>query len=144
MLVKGATVLKLGNTWVLVYHIIQWIWLTIHNTTLVIIPKGSLDETTGWTWQWRHNWLDSVSNHQPHHCLLSRLFGCRLKKASKPRVTGLLPVNSPHKWPVTQKMFPFDDVIKEHSATIVILNTDCKHSTKHYTVTFYPKESTTV
>ena len=21
------------------------------------------------------------------------------------------PVNSPHKWPVTQKMFPFDDVI---------------------------------
>ena len=23
------------------------------------------------------------------------------------------PVNSPHKWPVTQKMFPFDDVIME-------------------------------
>ena len=22
-----------------------------------------------------------------------------------------LPVNSPHKWPVAQKMFPFDDVI---------------------------------
>ena len=32
-------------------------------------------------------------------------------------VTGLLrgihrsPVNSPHKWPVARKMFPFDDVI---------------------------------
>ena len=24
------------------------------------------------------------------------------------------PVNSPHKWPVTQKMFPFDDVIMAH------------------------------
>ena len=27
------------------------------------------------------------------------------------------PVNSPHKWPVTRKMFPFDDVIMTHSAT---------------------------
>ena len=28
------------------------------------------------------------------------------------------PVNSPHKWPVTRKMFPFDDVImsKEHTS----------------------------
>ena len=39
------------------------------------------------------------------------------KKISKLRVTGLCagnspgPVNSPHKGPVTQKMFPFDDVI---------------------------------
>ena len=24
------------------------------------------------------------------------------------------PVNSPHKWPVTRKMFPFDDVIMNH------------------------------
>ena len=24
------------------------------------------------------------------------------------------PVNSPHKWPVTRKMFPFDDVIMKH------------------------------
>ena len=23
------------------------------------------------------------------------------------------PVNSPHKWPVTRKMFPFDDIIME-------------------------------
>ena len=37
------------------------------------------------------------------------------RKKSKLRVTGLCagnsPVNSPHKWPVTRKMFPFDDVI---------------------------------
>ena len=44
---------------------------------------------------WRHNGLDSVSNHQPHHCLLSRLFGRRSKKTSKLRVTGLCAWNSP-------------------------------------------------
>ena len=66
---------------------------------------------------WRHNERDGVSNRQPHHCLLNRLFRRRSKKTSKLRVTGLCvgnspgPVNSPHKWPVTRKMFPFDDVI---------------------------------
>ena len=39
--------------------------------------------------RWRHNGHDSVSNHQPHHCLLNGLFGCRSKKTSKIRVTGL-------------------------------------------------------
>ena len=29
------------------------------------------------------------------------------------------PVNSPHKWPVTRKMFPFDDVIMQG---VVMLN----------------------
>ena len=83
----------------------------------------------GWqyreTVQWRYNGRDSISNHQPHHCLLSRLFRRKSKKTSKVRVTcictgnspvtGEFPaqirVNSPHKWPVTRKMFPFDDVI---------------------------------
>ena len=45
--------------------------------------------------QWRHNWSDGVSNHQPHHFLLSRLFGGRSKKTSKLRVTGLCAGNSP-------------------------------------------------
>ena len=66
---------------------------------------------------WRHNDNDGVSNHQPRDCLLNRLFRRRSKKISKLRVTGLCvgnspgPVNSPHKGPVTRKMFPFDDVI---------------------------------
>ena len=66
---------------------------------------------------WRHNDYDGVSNHQPHGCLLNRLFRRRSKKTSKFRVTGLCagnspgPVNSPHKGPVTRKMFPFEDVI---------------------------------
>ena len=66
---------------------------------------------------WRHNDHDGVSNHQPHGCLLNRLFRRRSKKTTKLRVTGLCvgnspgPVNSLHKGPVTQKVFPFDDVI---------------------------------
>ena len=47
------------------------------------------------TLKWPHNGLDGVSNHQPHHCLLSRLFGRRSKKTSKLRVTGLCVGNSP-------------------------------------------------
>ena len=45
------------------------------------------------------------------------MFRRKSKKTSKLRVTGLCVGNSPrtgefpHKWPVTRKMFPFDDVI---------------------------------
>ena len=52
---------------------------------------------------------------QPIAVLLNRLFRRRSKKTPKLRVTGLCvgnspgPVNSPHKWPVTRKMFPFPD-----------------------------------
>ena len=80
-------------------------WLTEHG----LIPLCSL--------QWRHNDHNGVSNHQPHRCLLNGLFRRRSKKTSKLRVTGLCvgnspgPVNSPHKGPVTWKMFPFDDAI---------------------------------
>ena len=50
---------------------------------------------------WRHNDHGGVSNHQPHGCLLNRLFRRRSKKTSKLHVTGLCagkspgPVNSP-------------------------------------------------
>ena len=73
--------------------------------------------------RWRHNDLDGVSNHQPRDCLLNRLFSPRSKKTSKLHVTGLCvwnspgPVNSPHKWPVTRKMLPFDDVIMLYFAS---------------------------
>ena len=45
--------------------------------------------------QWRHNGHDDVSNHQPHDCLLNRLFRRRSKKTSKLRTTGLCQRNSP-------------------------------------------------
>ena len=88
----------------------------------------SLNELTLLAWiykplQWRHNDHDGVSNHQPHGCLLNRLFRRRSKKTSKLCVTGLCvgnspgPVISPHKGPVTLKMFPFDDVIMQFCIT---------------------------
>ena len=76
--------------------------------------------------RWRHNGRDSVSNHQPHGYLLNRLFRRRSKKTSKLRVTGRGPVISPHKWPVTRKMFPFDDFIMGHCPTHPISTTNCK------------------
>ena len=44
---------------------------------------------------WRHNGHDSISNHQPHDCLLNRLFRRRSKKISKLHVTGLCAGNPP-------------------------------------------------
>ena len=45
--------------------------------------------------EWCYNGIDSVSKHQPHDCLLNRLFRRRSNKTSKPRVTGLCEGNSP-------------------------------------------------
>ena len=44
---------------------------------------------------WRNNGRDSVSDHQPHDCLLNRLFRHRSEKTSKLHVTGLCVGNSP-------------------------------------------------
>ena len=70
------------------------------------------------TLQWSHNERDGVSNHQPRDCLLNRLFKAQIirkyqSSASLAFVRGIhrWPVNSPHKEPVTRKMFSFDDVI---------------------------------
>ena len=52
---------------------------------------------------WRHNGRDCVSNLQPRNYLLNGSF--------KENINVPRPVNSTHKWPVTQKMVPFDDVI---------------------------------
>ena len=45
--------------------------------------------------QWRHDKYDGVSNHQPHDCLLNRLFRRRSKKISNLRLTGLCAGLSP-------------------------------------------------
>ena len=57
---------------------------------------------------WRHNGRDSDStvysdaDQRRHHSSASLGFVWGIHRE---------PVNSPHKWPVTWKMFPFDDVI---------------------------------
>ena len=61
--------------------------------------------------------LCSWSSADRLDCFFSRLFKRGSRNTSKLRVTGLCegnhrsPVDSPHKWPVTREMFPFDDVI---------------------------------
>ena len=84
-------------------------WLTVVQTKNKSVHPGIK------ALQWRHNGCDGVSNHKLHNFLPIRLFRRRSKKTAKLRVTGLCarnsPVNSPHKGPVSRKMFPFDDVI---------------------------------
>ena len=71
-------------------------WVSVSSVDILLIGSSH----TANSLHWRHNGRDSVSNYQPHYCLLNRLFRRRSKKT-----------NSPHKWSVTRNMFPFDDVI---------------------------------
>ena len=90
--------------------------------------------------QWRHNGCDSVSNHQPHDCLLNRLYRRRSKKTSKLRVTGLCAGNSP----VTGE-FPAQMAGNAENVSIwwrhhVTLQTyTCRHLTES-NQSFYPSE----
>ena len=69
---------------------------------------------------WRHNGRDSVSNLQPHDCLLNRLFRDRSKKTSKLRVSGLCmgkllgTGEFPAQMASNAEMFPFDDASMHH------------------------------
>ena len=62
------------------------------------------------------------------------------KEISKPRVTGLCDrwlVNSPHKGPITRKMFPFDDVIMwQDSVPVISTMTYCPHVAIRFRITF--------
>ena len=72
----------------------------MRNEIMYVLPRPTtcaLTRVLFWSLplQWRQNGHDSVSNHQPHDCLLNRLFRLRSKKTSKLRVTGLCAGNSP-------------------------------------------------
>ena len=62
----------------------------------------------------------SGADQRKHQSSASLPFGCGIHRG---------PVNSPHKWPVTRKMFPFDDVVMldmiilghQRSATICLI-----------------------
>ena len=72
------------------------------------------------TLQWRHNGRDSVSKTSLTIVYSAVYSDADQRKhqssASLAFVQGIHrgPVNSPHKWPVTRKMFLFDDVIMKH------------------------------
>ena len=79
--------------------------------------SGLVLKQTSWHYNDVINERDGASNHQPHDCLLSRLFRRRSKKTSKLRVTGLCAGNSPVTGEFPAQMasnaetVPFDDVI---------------------------------
>ena len=98
--------MKLDHGWAIASYIKYWMQLRVHALILVNL-RHTMRTPELISLRWHHNGRDCVSNHQPHHCLLNSLFGCRSKKTSKFRVTGLCAGNSPG----TRKMFPFDDVI---------------------------------
>ena len=83
------------------------VWAQHERRRLIITPPLSDWAHNHNALQWRHNGRDGVSNHQPHDCLLNRLFRHRSKKASKLRITGRWPVNSPHKGQWRGKCFHF-------------------------------------
>ena len=103
--------------------------LTIEQSCNAICMLLTVCEMSGGgygTLQWRNNVLASVSNHQPHGCLLKRLFKRRSKKTSKLRVIGLCARNSP----VTQKhrtMTCISFLGQKCSENDDILHTVCKH-----------------
>ena len=90
----------------------QW----VYDVVLLVIP--SLSSLQIWALQWRHNGRDGISNHQPHnyYMVYSNVYSGgdqRKHQCSVSLAFARGPVNSPHKWPVTRKMFPFDDVIMD-------------------------------
>ena len=82
-------------------YILYWISchvlpMRVHGYFVKLIIHGLLcDRAHNCPLRWRHNGRDNVSNHQPHHCLLNRLFRRWSKKTSKLRVTGLCVRKSP-------------------------------------------------
>ena len=82
------------------------------------------------TLRWRHNDHAGVSNHQPHGCLLNRLFRRKSKKTSKLRVTGLCAGNSPGTGEFPAQMASYAENVSiwwrhhESNCTHTVVNTD--------------------
>ena len=100
----------------------------IGSVTLILDCRLASKRNKAWTMRmilgiysgsllWCHNGRDGVSNHQPRDCLLYLHSGADQRKHQSSASLAFLrgihrwPVNSPHKWPVTRKMFLIDDVI---------------------------------
>ena len=88
-------------------------------------PHKSSHHQCPWPWlwgfplQWRHNGRDGVSITSLAIVYSTVYSGADQRKYQSSaslafmRVIHRWAVNSPHKWPVTRKMFPFDDVIMD-------------------------------
>ena len=80
---------KISNSHNLTYIYMNTIHFSMARTN---IPRS---RTSVEALQWRYNVHHGVSNHQPRHCLLDRLFRRRSKKTSKLHDTGFCMGNSP-------------------------------------------------
>ena len=89
-------------------HRLTWtLWSIGHITVCINLaakPVGIHMHMLLFAWMWLCSWSlfsiqlymrTCVSNHQPHHCLLNRLFRRRSKKTSKLGITGFCAGNSP-------------------------------------------------
>ena len=88
--------------------------------------------------QWRHNERDGVSNHRRLDCLLNHSDADQRKLQSSASLIFVIgihrwPVHSSHKWPVTRKMFPFDDVFMLRACFFSHMFTDIK---RHHVITY--------
>ena len=91
-------------------------WTMFLKLEQCILSNGASSHTL----LWRYDELDGVSNHQPHDCLLNRLFGRRSKKTSKLRVTGLCVGNSPGAGEFPAQMASYEENVSiwwRHHAT---------------------------
>ena len=98
MLIQLFSVVKDASGININYRCVQWICMdSCWRVVFILTPQtyGCCRGCIPWSLLWRHNWCDGVSNHQPHDCLLNRLFRRRSKKTSKLRVTGFCAGNSP-------------------------------------------------
>ena len=86
----GGLIMRYHQFFAVYRMIIVWVIIT-----RVLWSRCSSIPHPHWSLRWRHNEHDGVSNHQPHGCLLNRLFRRKSKKPSKLRVTGLCEGNSP-------------------------------------------------
>ena len=92
--------------------------LPVHGQSLhkaITSTQGRYFKTRSSLW-WRHNGRDGVSKHQPHDCSTVYSGADQSKHQSSASLAFVWvihrwPMNSLHKWPVTRKVFPFDDVI---------------------------------
>ena len=84
---------------------------------------------------WRYNDHDGVSNHQPHGCLLNRLFRRRWKKTSKLCVTGLCVWNSPASYAKNVSIWWRHHVYKEWPKLLACLISARKQRNKRLMVT---------
>ena len=91
--------------------------------------------------RWRHNDHAGVSNHQPHGCLLNRLFRRKSKKTSKLRVTGLWAGNSPGTGEFPAQMASYAENVsiwwRHHVFTGVVFSLACLYSYHSPTMIWY-------